>query len=218
MSILADRVGLIGDVHAEDRLLEGVLAELAAAGVETILCTGDIADGPGSVDRACALLAEHHVIAVRGNHDRWVLGDTVRNLPDAVRLSALAPRTIAYLNGLPRTYAFSSELGGVMLCHGLGKSDMSSVSADDTGYALESNFDLQSLIADPDLQIVINGHTHSAMLRHFPGVTVVNAGTIFHRHDPCYVVADFSSGEVTRHGLSGARETRVLGSLRAVPT
>jgi predicted phosphodiesterase len=76
------RVGFIGDIHAEDQLLERALDVLASRGVELVAATGDVADGPGSVDRCCSLLQSRGVVVVRGNHDlqnllrggyRWIL-------------------------------------------------------------------------------------------------------------------------------------------------
>lgn len=212
--VLEGRVGLLGDVHAEDRLLADALRRLTQSGVERILCVGDIADGPGDVDRACELLALHEVVTVRGNHDRWLLTDTVRDLPDAVRRDALAAATVAFLSSLPRTQEFSSPLGRVLLCHGLGSNDMIGVTPDDFGYALESNFELQALLGAEEVRIVVNGHTHRPMLRRFGKLTVVNAGTLFHRHEPGYVVMDFSGGAVSWYALgTTAPETRSLGSL-----
>ncbi|NUP12307.1 MAG: metallophosphoesterase family protein [Polyangiaceae bacterium] len=216
VTILENRIGLIGDVHAEDALLSEAIRRLADAGIETILCTGDIADGPGDVDRACELLAAHHVLTVSGNHDRWVLTDSVRNLPDAVRRDELASKTLAYMRALPRTREFSSRFGRVLLCHGLGTNDMAGVSPDDFGYALESNLELQRLMLDGEVSIVLNGHTHKPMLRRFGQLTIVNAGTLFRKHNPGYVVVDFSAGDVVWHALEGsAADQRALGCLRA---
>src|SRR5678810_334167 len=72
MTLLA-RAGLIGDVHAEDELLELALDYFEKQNVEHVLCTGDVADGAGSVVRCCTLLRQYSVQTVRGNHDRWLL-------------------------------------------------------------------------------------------------------------------------------------------------
>jgi predicted phosphodiesterase len=93
---------------------------------------------------------------------------------------------------------------------------MAGVSTDDFGYALESNFELQTLIRERAFDVIVNGHTHKPMVRRFGQLTVVNAGTLFRHHTPGYVVVDFSSGDVTWHGLAGsAGEGRLLGTIRA---
>ncbi len=183
-------VGILGDVHAEDELLERAITELAALGAEVLLCTGDIPDGPGSVARCCELLDQHGVITVRGNHERWLLADTMRGLPEAHRRGELAPGAIAFLEALPSTHRLTSALGEVLLCHGLGEDDMGSVLPDEQGYALSVNDELHRLARDETVDIVINGHSHRPMVRHFDGLTIVNAGTLLHRHPSAPLGAD----------------------------
>lgn len=210
---LEGRVGLLGDVHGEEVLLEKALIELSRAGATQILCTGDIADGMGSIDRCCKLLQEFGVLAVRGNHDRWLTANQMRDLPNATRAETIERGSLRYIEELPLKRRFESCLGGVLLCHGLGCNDMAKVSADDFGYALESNDELRGLIVNPDVQIVLNGHTHQPLLRHFDGLTLVNGGTLFRDHDPGYVVLDFVSGAVVWYPLGGGPTARELGNL-----
>src|SRR4051812_50064825 len=94
--LLQARVGAIGDVHAEDALLESALDTLAAAGASAILCVGDLADGAGSLARCVTLLRERNVAVVRGNHDRWLLGDVMRNLPNATELATVSAEQREY--------------------------------------------------------------------------------------------------------------------------
>src|SRR5688572_9745530 len=199
-SVLEGRIGLLGDVHAEDDLLEEAVSQLAQLGIEQLLCTGDLVDGFGDVDRVCNLLLRHRVPTVCGNHDRWLLSDSVRDLPDASRREHLAPQAIGFLSSLPRTLEFTSPPGRVLLCHGLGSNDISGVTPDDYGYALESNLELQRLI-DARVPIVLNGHTHRPMVRQFGETTIVNAGTLFRKDEPGYVVVDFGIGAVHWHAL-----------------
>ena len=49
------RLGVIGDVHAEDARLELALDHLQAAGVDRIICTGDVVDGSGCPERSLRL-------------------------------------------------------------------------------------------------------------------------------------------------------------------
>jgi predicted phosphodiesterase len=161
------RVGLIGDVHAEDEALAFVLTELKKLGAETLLQVGDIADGPGDLSRSIALLREHHVLAVRGNHDRWLLGNQLRELPHAHALGAVDAASIHFLSQLPVTREFRSPRGHVLLCHGLGTNDMVGVKPDHEGYDISSNAELQRLISERRYRFVLNGHTHRPMLRTF---------------------------------------------------
>ncbi len=121
------RVGVIGDLHAEDRRLVRVLDWLAGASVDAIVCTGDIADGRGCVDFSCALLEQARAIVVAGNHDRWLLQDRVRHVPEAHRLEALHERSVDYLSALPRSVELETVMGRLLLCHGVGDNDLGKV-------------------------------------------------------------------------------------------
>jgi len=213
-----DLIALIGDVHAEDSLLHAALADAKGRGISLVLCVGDIVDGQGDVDRCCELLREHQVVTVRGNHERWLLNESMRDLPHATTRADVSAETLAYIEALPTVYPFSTRAGRALLCHGLGSNDMASVMPDDFGYSLEVNSDLHTLIADPEVDLVLNGHTHRRMVRHFTGVTIVNAGTLRREHHPGYVTIDFTSGAVSWVDLANsyATTTTALGQLLAL--
>ena len=210
MLALPGRIGLIGDVHQEDEGLQTALRHLADVGVSGVLCTGDIVDGFGNVWRCMDLLREAGAHLVRGNHDRWLVQNVMRNMPDALEPEALTQADRAWLGGLPATLRFDTELGSLLLCHGLGKNDMGSVTPDDFGYALEVNDDLQALMRESKVEIVVAGHTHRRMVRRFGDLVVINAGTLLRTHDPGFAVADFESRTVRFFDLAGA-------GIRAVP-
>jgi len=85
------RVGVLGDVHAEDGLLEAALDHLARYDdLDALLCTGDLVTGPGDAGKCLEMLRAAGALCVRGNHDRWFLEATRRepgvgydSLPDA---------------------------------------------------------------------------------------------------------------------------------------
>ena len=192
------RVGLIGDLHAEHETLELVLTQLRKLGAETLLQVGDIADGPGDLSRTVALLLQHQVLAVRGNHDRWLLSNQMRDLPYTTQLGDVPADVVAYLSALPVTREFRSPRGHVLLCHGLGSNDMAGVKPDHEGYDISSNTDLQRLISERRYRFVLNGHTHRAMLRTFGPLSIVNAGTLLRDYERCFTYVDFERGELVR--------------------
>jgi len=197
------QIAVIGDVHAEDALLQLALETLRDLGVHHVLCVGDIVDGPGNVDRCCELLRKNDVVTVRGNHDNWLLGGTVRGLRQATRREDLSSESLDYLESLPTVRNVGHRLPRAMLCHGLGANDMASVSPDDFGYAIEVKTELHDLIADPGVEIVFNGHTHRRMVRHFQGLTIVNAGSLVSTQEPGIVLVDPESGDVSWLSLQG---------------
>ena len=187
------RVGVIGDIHAEDRYLQSALEFLADSGLDLIMAVGDVADGRGSVDRCCQLLSQYRVAAVAGNHERWLLAGEARDLPDATPLAEVGGEARAYLSSLPKTLEYETAAGRLLLCHGLGEDDMGGVRPGDYGYALESNFALLRLMLEAKYRFVVNGHTHQRMVRSFGRLTIINAGTLFREHQPCFLIADFEN-------------------------
>lgn len=192
------RIGAIGDVHGEARALEAVLEFLQAQSLDRIICTGDVVDGPGDPSRCCKLLRQNDVPTVAGNHDRWLLGDQARDLPEAHSLDDLDVEALAFLRSLPKTRAFETVAGRLLLCHGLGDNDMARLLPDDSGYALQSNMALYALHRGSEWRFVINGHTHRRTVRSFnrengENLTIINAGTLYRAHQPCFVVVDFEA-------------------------
>jgi predicted phosphodiesterase len=190
------RLGLIGDVHAEAARLAAALDFLREQAVEAILCVGDIVDGYDSVDRCYELLMRDKVAVVRGNHDRWLVEGQMRNLPEATLMESLSAGSRSLLASLPPTLRFDTVAGPLLLCHGLGSNDMRRLTPDDYGYALEVNEELNELIQQRQFRFIVNGHTHRRMVRHFPGLMVINAGTLYRDHDPCVALVDFNDAMV----------------------
>lgn len=197
------RVGVLGDVHTEDRALDAALRFFATQSLDAVLCVGDIVDGPGDAERTCALLLEHGVVCVRGNHERWFLAKGERFIADWTPLDALSDRANGFLEGLPETWSFVTEAGAALLCHGIGRDDMACLDADTMGYALECHTALWKLHAAGDVKWIIGGHTHRRMVRRFDHLTVLNAGTLSRAHQPCVMIVDFAARFAEFHDLSG---------------
>lgn len=207
------RLGLIGDVHAEDELLRLTIDALRAARVDRILCTGDIVDGIGDVDRACTLLREANALVVRGNHDRWIRNDEMRHLPHAHKMTDLSVETITLLKGLPSTSSLDvpafggHSTGKLVLCHGVGNNDMCRLGPDDGGYALSSNEDLLALLFDSNVRVMVGGHTHRPMVRTLQRgggnspLFVVNPGTLAREHEPGFAILDLVASRVDFHRI-----------------
>lgn len=202
------RVGCVGDVHCEDRVLERVLAHFADAELDLIVCVGDLMDGFGDPNRSVALLREHAVRTVRGNHDRWFLTQAMRELPVTTPQAGVSESTRKYLESLPLSIDFETPRGLVKVCHGLGDDDMQGVRPEDSGYALSTSDALITLLEGP-WRWVINGHTHCMMLRQFAlhqsvvgsepvdvdgaeaSLGILNAGTLLRGYPQGFAIVDF---------------------------
>jgi predicted phosphodiesterase len=190
---MISRLGIIGDVHAEDELLSLTLAHLKNAGVDALVCTGDIADGTGDVDRCCALLAEHGVYTVRGNHDRWLMTGKVRHIPDAHLAEDLQPGTQDYLLGLPTQLTLSTINGPLLLCHGVADNDLQKIWPGTSNMPIDRCTTLDQIIADGAYRYMINGHVHYRTVINFRQLTLLNAGTLKNRHRPGFSILDCES-------------------------
>ena len=200
------RFGIIGDVHTEAETLLRALEHLQAIGAERLLCVGDLPDGPGDafdVDECCQLLKRYEVTTVCGNHDRWLLEDTMRDLRDATVRLELEPETIEYLQGLPSTRDIETTLGTFLLCHGMGADDMARVEPHDHGYAIRNNEPLQALLRAKRYPAVINGHTHRRMVRRVGNLTIINAGTLHREYRPCFACLDTEHATVDYFAPTG---------------
>jgi predicted phosphodiesterase len=209
------RVGLIGDVHGEASALEAALDELERDGVDALLCVGDIVDGVVDVDRCCRLLEARGVLGVAGNHERWLLEGTLRDLPDATPRNALSPQSLEFLRSLPKVREIETASGKLLLCHGLGHDDMNGLKPDDFGYQLEMNKALTRLLAARRYRWVLAGHTHQRMVREIDGIGFVNAGTLHRDFSPCFCRIDFAEQRVSfvavdARGKIGRAEERPL--------
>lgn len=191
-AVLPAVVGVLGDAHAEDERVERALGHFREVGATVVLSVGDVTDGYGSATRTVELLEDHGVLTVRGNHERWTLSNTMRDLPAATDPATLSPRARRYLESRPVTLELSSLLGPLLLCHGVGDNDMAKVKPDDFGVALSSNLELQALIRGGRYRLVVNGHSHRPMVRRFETLTLVNAGTLKRDEHPCVLVIDFA--------------------------
>ena len=209
--MLLSRIGILGDVHACDARLQAALEFLVAQNVEKIVCVGDIADGWGDGERCCELLQAFDVAVVRGNHDRWLLNGEMRDLDDSVALSSLSENAIEFLRALPKTLAFETTRGPLLLCHGVGENDMRKLTPDDFGYALECNDELQALKSADIFRFAIGGHTHARMVRRFGALTWINAGALPDWSGPCFALSDFARGCVEFYEFEGDEVAGLAG-------
>ena len=73
---LSAKYGIISDIHANYTALKVVLDYLQMAGVDKILCLGDLV-GYGAEPFECiqAVKDKPNIYTIAGNHDRQVIGD-----------------------------------------------------------------------------------------------------------------------------------------------
>ena len=157
------RLGLVSDVHANLAALEAALAALERAGVDRLVCAGDLV-GYGPHPNACvARLAEGDVLAVAGNHDIVAVDGTGldRCGPTARRtlewtIDALEDDARAYLAALPA----EREIEDVLVTHGALGDPWVYVDRDE-----DAAGQLAALAEHaPGARLLVLGHTHVPLL------------------------------------------------------
>jgi diadenosine tetraphosphatase ApaH/serine/threonine PP2A family protein phosphatase len=174
------RVAALYDVHGNLPALVAVLAEVEEAGVDAVVCGGDVCIGPMPVAVLERLLAlGERALFLRGNGDREIAADP----PGAgsglwverTRWSAerLTRGQRAWLAALPPTQTVDVDgLGPVLFCHGSPRSDEEII----TRISPESR--VAEALAGTDEAVVVCGHTHVQFDRRVPGRRLVNAGSV----------------------------------------
>lgn len=189
------RLAVVGDVHGESDRLARSLEWLHGQRVDAIVCTGDIADGRGCINRCCELLWDANVQTVAGNHDRWILQDRVRHLPDAHLHEELNDDSHAFLSHLPRQQVLETAHGPVLLCHGIGDDDLAKVWPGTEKTAIRRSDALDDLLEANHFRFLINGHMHFRVLIDFHNLVLLNAGTLKGERGGINLV-DFDGGAV----------------------
>ncbi len=192
-----NKIGIVGDVHAEDKLLGLTLNWLEKQGVDSIICTGDVADGRGDIDATCALLERNNVQTVAGNHDRWLLTDKARHVENAHLRSALSDCSLNYLLNLPQTLSLRTPLGELLLCHGVIDDDLAKVWPGTPATEAKRSLPLDQLLSQPYAvpRFVVNGHMHFRTLIDFKNCQLINAGTLKGRY-PGVTIIDLDAQQL----------------------
>ena len=203
------RLGVIGDVHAEDHRLERALEHLKGRNVDATVCTGDIVDGTGCPNESIKSLVNSAVHTVRGNHDRWILEDKARHVENAHNVTDLTKDSLAYLAALPTQVSLDTIRGRLLLCHGVADDDLRKVWPGTGSMPIERSHLLDTIILEGKYQYLINGHMHFRTLINFERLTLINAGTLKGEYWPGFSIIDFETEKITAFEFCGDQITPV---------
>ena len=201
---MIERLGIIGDLHGEHRRLDAVLDFFAGQSVDALICTGDVADGRGCINRCCELLADAEVLTVAGNHDRWLLEDRVRHVSGAHTRKDMTPDSVDYLERLPRWRRIETLRGPLLLCHGVEDNDLGKVWPGTPRSEVKRSAELDALLERDEYRYLINGHMHFRVLVDFENLLMVNAGTLKGDHAGVSLI-DFAEGSVAAFSVADDR-------------
>lgn len=174
------RLGLISDLHGNLPAFDAVLGELEGAGVDRIVCLGDVAPGPQpreTIER----LRELDCAVVLGNWDTWLLegvpplevpgGSMIRD-QGAWQAEQLGPVERDFLESLPPSVEI--ELGDkTALCvHGSPRSTMEDI------YATTPEAELAQMLNGSRPSFLAAGHTHVQLVRPHESTLFLNPGSV----------------------------------------
>jgi predicted phosphodiesterase len=177
------RTAIISDIHGNLNAFDAVLAELNAAGVNRLICLGDVAaTGPQPLEVVERLRALNCPV-VMGNADEWLLNpqpaatadeDTRRfEAIDEWCLSQLRPADLDFLHTFRPTIEIG--LGGgcsLIAYHGSPRSNTEQILATLPDQALET------ALAGSHADVLAGGHTHVQMIRRFQTSLIINPGSV----------------------------------------
>lgn len=168
------RIGLLADVHGNIHALNACLDRFRAAAVEKVLCAGDVIGYYPFVNEVIESLRRHDVIAIRGNHEAYLLGLIQTSEERFHRCSLdwveehLTPENRSFVSQLPARRAVELQGKRLLMFHG------SPWSVEEYVYPDYPHFDR---FAHLDADLVVLGHTHIPMVRRSGTVTIVNPGS-----------------------------------------
>jgi predicted phosphodiesterase len=179
----AASVAVLADIHGNLPALDAVLAEPDVAAADAVVLLGDIALGPMPTETL-------DVLAGLGERAVWVHGNCEREMvtafdggdvpgpfgADAADSAALIGRPQRdLLDGLPLTVTVDIDgLGPALFCHASPRRDDEMVLVDSPPERWEAVLSG----VDPDVEVVVCGHTHMQFDRLAAGRRVVNPGSV----------------------------------------
>jgi putative phosphoesterase len=188
-------IGLISDVHAAPEPVAEALAIFAQAGVEQILCAGDIAGYMDQLDETVKLLVENNCKTIMGNHDLLYL-DHLDDEAESAAISFLRQLPASYQANIAdkRLYMVHAQPpdgchGGIKLLDKEGQLQIDKV--------VQWAEKLQSF----DYDVLVVGHTHQVYAELIGNTLVVNPGSSVFNH--CCAILRLPEMTVEMLPLSG---------------
>jgi len=225
------RYGVISDIHGNLQALQAVLDQLDEAGIDQIICAGDIV-GYGANPRECIHIVRERVVAVvAGNHDWAVAGKVDTNCfnsdaKDSVDWTRehLSAEEIAYLRQLPLTV----DINDATLVH-------SSLYLPEYFCYIQTLYDAQLCFQELKKRVVFLGHSHAPItfldenpIKYFVKdrfmvprnrKAIINVGSVGQPRDldnrACYVIFDSETGKVSLNRVDYDRAAAAEAILNA---
>ncbi len=176
------RVALISDLHGNLVALEAVLADAARAGVDRVVCLGDVATLGPCPREVLARVEALGCACIVGNHDAFLLDAalirTYTETPivvDAVDWcrAQLPAHALDFVRTFVAELVVELDGGATLRCyHGTPRSHMEDLPP------WASPDELDRLLDGRDATVLAGGHTHLQFARQHRGRLVINPGSV----------------------------------------
>lgn len=163
------RIGIITDIHNNLIALESVLAEIEAS-CDYIICSGDIIGiGPYPQETVQRMMRIKNLIAVRGNHERYLLESMPNEYPNEEQMGIdemnhhkwehkqLTENSVKFLNSLPYSRELEMEGKKIAVLHYAMNNENKYIKFKFNPNEEDLNYIFESIDAD----IIIYGHEHN---------------------------------------------------------
>jgi putative phosphoesterase len=165
------RMGIVSDVHCHH---QGLAAALELMGdVDELLCLGDSIYESRFSNEVVAMLRERGAHIIQGNHEEMFFspaGGTARHNP------AIDPDLLQFLAAQPIRRTLTVDGLRLLLVH--------STPCEPRGaYIYPHSKDL-ARFGEVDADVVLDGHTHTQLVRQIDDVLVINPGSAGNAQDP----------------------------------
>ncbi|OUM96575.1 MAG: serine/threonine protein phosphatase [Thermobacillus sp. ZCTH02-B1] len=173
-----DKIAVISDIHGNLPALEAVLEDIAARGVGTIYCLGDLIGKGPSGDKVIDLVRRHCTVVIRGNWDDGVARESDSPVLRWHR-SVIGEERLDWLRSLPFMIEFVLSGRFVRLFHASPRSEYERIQPWDAAERRLSLFEPSSHCARPvRADMAGYGDIHNAYVQHLDGRILFNAGSV----------------------------------------
>ena len=164
------RYGIITDIHNNVTALRAVMKQLEQRNCDRIICCGDmIGIGPDPEESVQEILRIPRLIAVRGNHESYLLEGMPTECPNEEHMSLeemehhrwehhlLSEESVAFLRSLPKRIDFVTE--GLRIS--VMQSCIDQKGRDSKSVMHPTEDDLLTMFADVESDVILYGHDHT---------------------------------------------------------
>lgn len=174
------RLAVVADIHGNRAALDAVIADIATMAPDLTVNLGDCLSGPLQPGATADRLIDLAWPTVRGNHDRWLIEQTVDGIGASDRFAAgeMTNAHRVWLAALPATLW---PVDGVFACHATPDSDdrylVEEVTA--AGVTHGAPDAIAARLGDVAAEVVLFGHSHlPRLIRLRDGRLLLNPGSV----------------------------------------